>query len=89
MLKQYSVFWKIIKIDKSFIEEVESNDSDFTIVKSMVELSHGLGKRVLAEGVETEEQLRLLRNIGCDAVQGYYVSKPVPENDLKKYFIRT
>jgi diguanylate cyclase (GGDEF)-like protein len=77
-----------IKIDKSFIEEVASNDSDFTIVKSMVELSHGLGKRVLAEGVETEEQLRLLRNIGCDAVQGYYVSKPIPENDLKKYFAR-
>jgi diguanylate cyclase (GGDEF)-like protein len=78
-----------IKIDKSFIEEVASNDSDFTIVKSMVELSHGLGKRVLAEGVETEEQLRLLRNIGCDAVQGYYVSKPIPENDLKKYFTRS
>ncbi|NQZ86589.1 MAG: EAL domain-containing protein [Colwellia sp.] len=77
-----------IKIDKSFIEEVASNDSDFTIVKSMVELSHGLGKRVLAEGVETEEQLRLLRNIGCDAVQGYYISKPVPEHDLKKYFTR-
>jgi diguanylate cyclase (GGDEF)-like protein len=77
-----------IKIDKSFIDEVASNDSDFTIVKSMVELSHGLGKRVLAEGVETDEQLRLLRNIGCDAVQGYYVSKPIPESDLKKYFIR-
>ena len=78
-----------IKIDKSFIEEVASNDSDFTIVKSMVELSHGLGKRVLAEGVETEEQLRLLRNIGCDAVQGYYVSKPIPEIELKKYFTRS
>jgi diguanylate cyclase (GGDEF)-like protein len=78
-----------IKIDKSFIEEVASNDSDFTIVKSMVELSHGLGKRVLAEGVETEEQLRLLRNIGCDAVQGYYISKPIPEIELKKYFIRS
>jgi diguanylate cyclase (GGDEF)-like protein len=77
-----------IKIDKSFIEEVASNDSDLTIVKSMVELSHGLGKRVLAEGVETEEQLRLLRNIGCDAVQGYYISKPIPENELKKYFSR-
>jgi len=75
-----------IKIDKSFIEEVASNDSDLTIVKSMVELSHGLGKRVLAEGVETEEQLRLLRNIGCDAVQGYYISKPIPENELTKYF---
>ncbi|MBA6232338.1 MULTISPECIES: putative bifunctional diguanylate cyclase/phosphodiesterase [unclassified Colwellia] len=77
-----------IKIDRSFIEEVASNDSDLTIVKSMVELSHGLGKRVLAEGVETEEQLRLLRNIGCDAVQGYYISKPIPENELKKYFTR-
>ena len=77
-----------IKIDRSFIEEVASNDSDLTIVKSMVELSHGLGKRVLAEGVETEEQLRLLRNIGCDAVQGYFISKPIPENDLKKYLNR-
>ena len=75
-----------IKIDRSFIEEVASNDSDLTIVKSMVELSHGLGKRVLAEGVETEEQLRLLRNIGCDAVQGYYISRPIPEEELKKYF---
>jgi diguanylate cyclase (GGDEF)-like protein len=77
-----------IKIDRSFIEEVASNDSDLTIVKSMVELSHGLGKRVLAEGVETEEQLRLLRNIGCDAVQGYFISKPIPEDDLKKYLSR-
>jgi EAL domain-containing protein (putative c-di-GMP-specific phosphodiesterase class I) len=77
-----------IKIDRSFIEEVASNDSDLTIVKSMVELSHGLGKRVLAEGVETEEQLRVLRNIGCDAVQGYYISKPIPEEALKKYFAR-
>jgi len=77
-----------IKIDRSFIEEVASNDSDFTIVKSMVELSHGLGKRVLAEGVETEEQLRLLRNIGCDAVQGYFISKPLPEEALKKYLTR-
>jgi EAL domain-containing protein (putative c-di-GMP-specific phosphodiesterase class I) len=54
----------------------------------MVELSHGLGKRVLAEGVETEEQMRLLRNVGCDAVQGYYISKPLPEEALKKYFSR-
>ena len=52
-----------IKIDRSFIQEVTTNDSDLTIVKTMVELSHGLGKRVLAEGVETKEQLQLLRNI--------------------------
>lgn len=74
-----------IKIDRSFIKEVTSNDSDLTIVKSMIELSHGLGKRVLAEGVETVEQLDLLRNLGCDAVQGYYINKPLPEEKLVRY----
>ena len=77
-----------IKIDQSFIKEVTINDSDLTIVKSMIKLSHGLGKRVLAEGVETLEQLTLLRNLGCDAVQGYYISKPLPEHGLKKYLER-
>jgi diguanylate cyclase (GGDEF)-like protein len=77
-----------IKIDRSFINEVASNDSDLTIVKSMIKLSHGLGKRVLAEGVETEEQLQLLRNIGCDAVQGYYISRPLAEINLTKYLKR-
>lgn len=77
-----------IKIDRSFIQEVASNDSDLTIVKTMVELSHGLGKRVLAEGVETREQLQLLRNIGCDAVQGYFISKPIAEEEFSKYLKR-
>ncbi|MGB1262065.1 MAG: putative bifunctional diguanylate cyclase/phosphodiesterase [Cognaticolwellia sp.] len=74
-----------IKIDRSFIHEVTTNDSDLTIVKTMVELSHGLGKRVLAEGVETKEQLQLLRNMGCDAVQGYFISKPINEVEFTKY----
>ena len=77
-----------IKIDRSFIQEVASNDSDLTIVKTMVELSHGLGKRVLAEGVETQQQLQLLRNIGCDAVQGYFISKPICEEEFTKYLKR-
>jgi diguanylate cyclase (GGDEF)-like protein len=77
-----------IKIDRSFINEVASNDSDLTIVKSMIKLSHGLGKRVLAEGVETREQLDILRKIGCDAVQGYYISRPIPENELIKFLKR-
>jgi EAL domain-containing protein (putative c-di-GMP-specific phosphodiesterase class I) len=77
-----------IKIDRSFITDVAINDSDFTIVKSMIELSHGLGKRVLAEGVEHSRQLDLLRNIGCDAVQGYFISKPIPESALGKYLKR-
>lgn len=77
-----------IKIDRSFIQEVATNDSDLTIVKTMIELSHGLGKRVLAEGVETQEQLQLLRNIGCDAVQGYFISKPIGEEEFTKYLKR-
>jgi diguanylate cyclase (GGDEF)-like protein len=77
-----------IKIDRSFIQEVESNDSDLTIVKSMIDLSHGLGKRVLAEGVETVEQLNLLRHLGCDAVQGYFISRPLPEDKLARYLER-
>jgi diguanylate cyclase (GGDEF)-like protein len=77
-----------IKIDRSFIHEVASNDSDLTIVKSMIDLSHGLGKRVLAEGVETSQQLELLRNLGCDAVQGFYINKPLPEEKLERYLVR-
>ncbi|KGJ91120.1 putative bifunctional diguanylate cyclase/phosphodiesterase [Colwellia psychrerythraea] len=77
-----------IKIDRSFIKEVASNDSDLTIVKSMIDLSHGLGKRVLAEGVETVEQLNVLRHLGCDAVQGYLINKPLPEEELVRYLKR-
>ncbi len=77
-----------IKIDRSFIMEMARNDSDLTIVKSMIELSHGLGKRVLAEGVETVEQLNILRGMGCDAVQGYFISRPIPEHQLAKYLMR-
>lgn len=77
-----------IKIDRSFIADVANNDSDITIVKSMIKLSHGLGKRVLAEGVEDKNQLDLLRKLGCDAVQGYYIAKPLSENDLAKYLDR-
>jgi len=77
-----------IKIDRSFITEVATNDSDLTIVKSMIKLSHGLGKRVLAEGVEHKDQLNVLRNLGCDAVQGYFIDKPLPEEKLVTYLSR-
>ena len=77
-----------IKIDRSFIQYVSTNDSDVTIVKAMIKLSHGLGKRVLAEGVENINQLELLRSIGCDAVQGFFIAKPLTELELAKYLQR-
>ena len=70
-----------IKIDRSFVKDMAANDSDMMIVKTMIKLAHGLGKRILAEGVETQVQLDLLRTISCDAVQGYFISKPLSEPD--------
>ncbi|MGP9800186.1 putative bifunctional diguanylate cyclase/phosphodiesterase [Rheinheimera sp. NSM] len=70
-----------IKIDRSFVMDMAGNDSDMMIVKTMIKLAHGLGKRILAEGVETAVQLQLLKNMSCDAVQGYYIAKPLSEAD--------
>ncbi len=68
-----------IKIDRSFITDMASSDADLMIVKTMITLAHGLGKRILAEGVEDKHQLGLLRQMACDAVQGYLIAKPLPE----------
>lgn len=70
-----------IKIDRSFVMDMAGNDSDMMIVKTMIKLAHGLGKRILAEGVESAVQLQLLKSMACDAVQGYYIARPLPEAD--------
>lgn len=71
-----------IKIDRFFVKDLaESNDSR-VIVASIVELAHGLGLTVTAEGVETEEQLRYLAEVDCDVAQGYLVGTPLAPEDL-------
>lgn len=70
-----------IKIDRSFIIDMAGSDSDMMIVKTMITLAHGLGKRILAEGVEDQNQLQLLKRLACDAAQGYLIAKPLPELD--------
>ena len=65
-----------IKIDRSFIEDIESSDQGLLIVNSIVELGHNLNMTVLAEGVETKEQLSLLAQSGCDLYQGFLFGKP-------------
>ncbi|MBZ9611212.1 putative bifunctional diguanylate cyclase/phosphodiesterase [Rheinheimera maricola] len=75
-----------IKIDRSFVTDMAGNDSDMMIVKTMIKLGHGLGKRMLAEGVETEVQLQLLHNMACDTVQGYYIAKPLAEVDAIAFY---
>jgi EAL domain-containing protein (putative c-di-GMP-specific phosphodiesterase class I) len=67
-----------LKIDHSFIQEVTTSRDDAQIVRAIVSLAHSLHLKVIAEGVETAEQLAFLRNLGCDQYQGYFCSKPVP-----------
>jgi len=78
-----------IKIDRSFVMDMAGNDSDMMIVKTMIKLAHGLGKRILAEGVETEVQLQLLKGMSCDAVQGYLIAKPLSETDALTFCRKT
>jgi EAL domain-containing protein (putative c-di-GMP-specific phosphodiesterase class I)/CHASE2 domain-containing sensor protein len=66
-----------IKIDRRFVSNLVSNPSDMLLVESTIELAHGLGRRVVAEGIEDPETLELLRSIRCDIAQGYYLAKPM------------
>jgi EAL domain-containing protein (putative c-di-GMP-specific phosphodiesterase class I) len=67
-----------LKIDQSFVSEVTSAEEDTSIVTAVISMARSLGLRVVAEGVETREQLRFLQAHACDEAQGYYFSRPVP-----------
>jgi diguanylate cyclase len=66
-----------IKIDRSFVTSLVKDNGDMLLVESTIELAHGMGRRVIAEGIEDPETLELLRAIGCDIAQGYYLAKPM------------
>ncbi len=70
-----------LKIDKSFVDELHPNKPGEEVIRAMIGLGHGLGMKIVAEGVETLEQAMLLRRLGCDRLQGFYFSKPVPLAD--------
>ncbi len=72
-----------LKIDRSFVNDITEDPSDLAISKVIIDLARNLGLRAIAEGVETVEQLRLLRENGCDEIQGYYFSRPVPAEDFE------
>ncbi|MBI5890410.1 MAG: EAL domain-containing protein [Nitrosomonadales bacterium] len=67
-----------LKIDQSFIRDIETDESDAAIIRSIISLGHRLNLRVIAEGVETQEQLDFLRIRGCDEMQGYFYARPMP-----------
>jgi EAL domain-containing protein (putative c-di-GMP-specific phosphodiesterase class I) len=67
-----------IKIDRSFVAAMATDSPSAAIVSSTVDLAHALGLRVVAEGIEDEATWRRLRDVGCDAAQGYHLSRPLP-----------
>jgi EAL domain-containing protein (putative c-di-GMP-specific phosphodiesterase class I) len=74
----------VLKIDKSFIDDIPSLQDDMEITATIIAMGHILGFKVLAEGVETLEQLAFLREKGCDTYQGYIKSKPVPPEEFAR-----
>jgi diguanylate cyclase (GGDEF)-like protein len=79
----------ILKIDRSFMGNIHGNSSNQAIVNAVIDMSHALNLCVVAEGVETKEQMDFLKTKGCDLIQGYYFSKPLPSNLFEKLLIDT
>jgi diguanylate cyclase (GGDEF)-like protein/PAS domain S-box-containing protein len=78
-----------IKIDKSFVIGMRKSEADAAIVRTVIDLAHNLGKQVCAEGVEDEASWTLLRSLGCDLAQGYWIAKPMPAEELMEWLTRT
>jgi diguanylate cyclase (GGDEF)-like protein len=74
-----------LKIDRAFVAGLPGHQGDMTVVASVVALAHQLGLRAVAEGVETREQLDALTRLGCDAVQGYLLARPMPAHEIDLY----
>jgi diguanylate cyclase (GGDEF)-like protein/PAS domain S-box-containing protein len=87
LLKRYPL--SRLKIDRSFVWALETSAEDRAVVQAVLGLGEGFNLRVIAEGVESVEQLALLREAGCQEAQGYLVSKPVPADEFEQRFLKT
>jgi EAL domain-containing protein (putative c-di-GMP-specific phosphodiesterase class I) len=77
-----------LKIDRSFVRDITEDESDAKIVETVVLMARNMGIDVVAEGVETREQLDLLASFGCAKIQGFYYSRPLPLEEIIEYLLR-
>ena len=82
-LKKFDIDY--LKIDRSFVQELEHNPDDIAIVEAIISMAHRLGITVVAEGVESKEQLAILSSANCDLAQGYYLARPMPREEFLNY----
>jgi EAL domain-containing protein (putative c-di-GMP-specific phosphodiesterase class I) len=71
----------VLKVDQSFTATIDQSDESKVLFTAIVTMAHALGMRVVAEGVETLAQIKVLKSLQCDEIQGYYISKPIPPGD--------
>lgn len=83
-LKKFPIDY--LKIDRSFVRDVLEDNNDVNIVKAIITLAHNLGLQVIAEGVETKEQLEFLKKNNCDKIQGYFFSKPIDAEQFEQIY---
>lgn len=74
----------IIKLDMGFVQQIKNNDKVNSIIHSIIDMAHHVNAKVVAEGAETDAQVDFLRRHGCDYIQGYYFSRPLPQEDFEK-----
>lgn len=82
LLKRFPIH--TLKIDKSFVDDIATDPDSAAIAATIIALGHSLKLNVIAEGVETAEQLAVLREMKCDEMQGYYFSRPIPAEELER-----
>ena len=78
----------VIKIDSCFVKNIDRNSKNQVITKTIIEMAHQLGLKVVAEGIETKEELAFLAKHQCDEVQGYLLSRPLPAQDFEMLLIK-
>jgi len=85
-LKQFPI--DKLKIDRAFVMDIESNNDDKILAKSIIDLAHNLNLSVIAEGVENDQQLKIVEQLGAEEIQGFYFSKPKPANEIEEQYIK-
>lgn len=80
---------RTLKIDRAFVNGIEHDERNLSLVRAIIAMGHSLGMEIVAEGVETEEQAAILTDLGCEYLQGYLISRPVPAAELPGLKLRT